>query len=85
MRLIDADSLIKRATDSSGSCWDTTCQGTGDFVDYVNAEPTACDIDAIRAEIKKIVSIGADMNSEYSRVEARSMAIVLDIINKYTK
>lgn len=52
MRLINADKLINRATDINGSCWDMTSQSTEDFVDFVNDQPTACDIDAIKSEIQ---------------------------------
>lgn len=46
-RYIDADHLIKRATNPYGDCWSTTCEGTPDFVDYINEEPTV--------EVKPIV------------------------------
>ena len=40
-RYIDADHLIERATNPYGDCWAATCEGTPDFVDYINEEPTA--------------------------------------------
>lgn len=46
-RYIDADHLIQRAINPYGDCWAATCEGTADFVDYINEEPTA--------EVKPIV------------------------------
>lgn len=39
-RLIDAEHLKKRATDTTGDCWDNYGQGTADFLEYIDKEPT---------------------------------------------
>lgn len=40
-RLIDADHVIRRATDPSlNDLWDYTSKNTGDFIDYINREET---------------------------------------------
>lgn len=40
-RLINADHVIRRATDPSlNDLWSYTSQGTGDFIDYINREET---------------------------------------------
>lgn len=40
MRLIDAEHLKKRATNAQGDCWDNYGQGTADFLEYIDKEPT---------------------------------------------
>lgn len=40
-RLINADHVIRRATDPSlNDLWDYTSKSTGDFIDYINREET---------------------------------------------
>ena len=39
-RLIDAEHLKKRATNTTGDCWDNYGQGTADFLEYIDKEPT---------------------------------------------
>ncbi len=39
-RLIDAEHLKKRASDTNGDCWDNYGQGTADFLEYIDNEPT---------------------------------------------
>lgn len=41
-------------------------------------------LEKIRAEIEKIKSIDDNINSEHAKIESRSMAVVLEIIDKYT-
>ncbi len=52
MRLIDAEHLKKRATNAQGDCWDNYGQGTADFLEYIDKEPT------VDATIAKNATVG---------------------------
>ena len=44
-RLVDADHIIKRATDYNDDHWDYYCQDLSDFIDYIEREPTVIEGD----------------------------------------
>lgn len=49
-RLIDAEHLKKRATDTTGDCWDNYGQGTTDLLEYIDNEPTVDAVEVVRCK-----------------------------------
>ena len=90
MRLIDADTLFKTEREE----WLCTNNAPFISVDYatvikeIDNAPTACDIDAIRAEIEEnIMSYVCDKeeNTLIAQGMLNGMQMAFDTIDKYTK